>query len=84
VYTKNPSNFQGTDLATHDRVANSTSPITLRNVRQFDRPLQDEWGLYDPRQAGLEALLRKLQSPSSDTDSTHEAPAPAPEPAKKW
>ena len=23
-------------------------------------PLQDEWGIYDPEQAGLAALLRKL------------------------
>ena len=54
------------------------SPITLRNVRQFDRPLQDEWGIFDPRQAGVEALVRKLLSPSNDKDSGVSEPA-APE-----
>ena len=57
-------------------MANSISPISLTNIRQFDRPLQDEWGIFDPQQAGLEALMRKLQSPSGDKDSTHETPAP--------
>jgi hypothetical protein len=57
-------------------VANLTSSLTLRPVRQFDRPLQDEWGIFDPKQAGLEALLRKLSSPSSDDDAAH-APTPA-------
>jgi hypothetical protein len=58
-------------------VANSTSPNAFAPVRQFDRPLQDEWGIFDPRQAGLEALLRKLQSGSSDTDGTHKPLAPS-------
>ena len=53
-------------------VANSTSPLILRPVRQFDRPLQDEWGIFDPQQAGLEALLRRLTSPLADRDSTLE------------
>ena len=57
-------------------VANSTSPLILRPVRQFDRPLQDEWGIFDPQQAGLEALLRRLTSASSDRDSALE-PTPA-------
>jgi len=56
-------------------VANSTSPIMFAPVRQFDRPLQDEWGIFDPQQAGLEALLRKVQSASSDTHE-HKPPAP--------
>lgn len=57
-------------------MANSTSSITLLNVRQHERPIQDEWGIFDPKQAGLEALLRKLQSPSSDEDSRPEPAAP--------
>ena len=57
-------------------VANSTSPVAFAPVRQTDRPIQDEWGLFDPQQAGLEALLRKLQSGSSDTDGTAKPPAP--------
>jgi hypothetical protein len=56
-------------------VANSHSSITLATVRQSDRPLQDEWGLFDPRQAGLEALLRKIRTRAKDVDVTDE-PAP--------
>lgn len=52
-------------------------PITYRNIRQFDCPPQDEWGIFDPRQAGVEALLRRLLSPSKDKDSSaHEPTAP--------
>ena len=79
---KKSSNSPGTALASPCSVANEPSsagsPITFRNVRQFDRPLQDEWGIFDPRQAGVEALLRKLLSPSTDKDSGASEPA-APE-----
>ena len=68
---------EGTAFASHDRVANQISPITFQNVRQSDRPLQDEWGIFDPQQAGLEALLRKVRSRISDGDTTHVPPAPA-------
>ena len=30
------------------------------------RPVQDEWGVYDPAQAGLEAVIRKLASLRED------------------
>ena len=71
----------GTALASCEGVANSGSsvntPLTFRNVRQVERPLQDEWGIYDPQQAGLEALLRKLLSPApGDLDTAHEPAAP--------
>ena len=69
----------GTALASCEGVANSGSsvntPLTFRNVRQVERPLQDEWGIYDPQQAGLEALLRRLLSPApGDNDLAHEPP----------
>ena len=35
------------------------------------RPVCDEWGFYDPEQAGLEAVMRKLASRDEDA-----APAP--------
>jgi hypothetical protein len=57
-------------------VANPVSPISLQNIRQHDRPIQDEWGIFDPKQAGLEALLRKLLSPPHDKDVAHELKAP--------
>jgi hypothetical protein len=38
--------------------------------RSVERPAKDEWGVYDPQQAGLAALYARL-----DTKET--APAPA-------
>jgi len=57
-------------------VANSTSPITFGPIHQFDQPVQDEWGIFDPRQAGVEALLRKLLTPAGDRDIAPKPPAP--------
>jgi len=37
------------------------------------RPVQDEWGIYDPEQAGLEAVLRKL---ADEKDEPSEAELP--------
>lgn len=37
------------------------------------RPARDEWGVYDPQQAGLEALFARL-----DAKASANAPAPAP------
>jgi len=52
-------------------VANQTpsdsSPISFQGVRHPERPVQDEWGIFDPKQAGLEALLKKLLS-TADVD----------------
>lgn len=70
---ESPAFRTGTRLAIRGAVANSISPITLAPIRSVDRPLQDEWGIFDPEQAGLEALLRKLQSRAT----TGEQPAPA-------
>ena len=32
----------------------------LDSLSADPRPVQDEWGIYDPEQAGFEAVLRKL------------------------
>lgn len=56
----------------HSRVAYSNSSLPLAVSRQFDRPVQDEWGMFDPRQAGLEALLRKIQTRSKEADAAYE------------
>ncbi len=42
------------------------------SVSPDPRPVQDEWGFYDPEQAGLEAVLRKLKPENG-------AAAPAPD-----
>ena len=53
-----------------------SSPIPFRTARAFDdRPAQDEWGMFDPKQAGVEALVRKLLSPH-EADRAHDPAAP--------
>ena len=48
--------------------------MAIANNRAVARPAKDEWGLYDPQQAGLAALFARLDA--KDTI----APAPqAPE-----
>ena len=54
----------GTPLAEPGGVANAniktvSEPSTLN--AQPARPACDEWGFYDPEQAGFEAVLRKLE-----------------------
>jgi hypothetical protein len=39
-------------------VANPEAKQTTTDATS--RPVCDEWGLYDPEQAGLEALVRRL------------------------
>jgi hypothetical protein len=53
-------------------VANSNSSVIIAAIRKVDRPAQDEWGMFDPRQAGLEALLRKIQTRSKEADAAYE------------
>ena len=50
--------------------------MSLPNAQLLARPAKDEWGVYDPQQAGLAALFARLDA--RDTN----APAPQP-PAKK-
>lgn len=33
---------------------------------QSSRPVHDEWGFYDPEQAGLEAVIRRLTASRDD------------------
>jgi hypothetical protein len=50
-------------------VANSeTKPAPNRTAATapLDRPACDEWGFYDPAQAGFEAVLRKLEKRAED------------------
>jgi len=55
-------------------VANSNPSVKPPNSL---RPVQDEWGLFDPKQAGVEALVRKLLSATHEADTAkHEQPAP--------
>ena len=50
--------------------------MALTTAQSLARPAKDEWGVYDPQQAGLAALFARLDA--RDTG------APAPQaPAKK-
>jgi hypothetical protein len=42
-----------------------------RDVPRPSTPVQDEWGIFDPEQAGLAAVLRRLR------EMTWAKPAPA-------
>ena len=39
-------------------------------LRSPERPAHDEWGVYDPEQAGLSALFAKLDSRDSKAQDT--------------
>jgi hypothetical protein len=53
-------------------VANSDSKqIAVITVKpQASRPVHDEWGFYDPEQAGLEAVIRRLTASRDDDDDS--------------
>jgi hypothetical protein len=53
--------------------------MAIPTSRSLIRPAKDEWGVYDPQQAGVAALLRRLDS----KDPAAPAPAPAAPAAKK-
>lgn len=65
------SKSEGTELALSVGVNNPYLNLLSTPTTRPRPPLQDEWGVFDPEQAGLEALLRKLTSKSTvkDTDS---------------
>jgi len=57
---------------THKSSQDDEDPIT--------RPLHDEWGVYDPEQAGFEAILKKLSTKKKAPavpDQARPKPAPA-------
>lgn len=50
--------------------------MAINNSRSLPRPAKDEWGVYDPQQAGLAALFARLDSKDA------KAPAPSTAAAK--
>ena len=51
----------------------------IPNNRALSRPAKDEWGVYDPQQAGLAALFAKLDTKEvtiSPASRLSVAPAP--------
>jgi hypothetical protein len=58
--------------------------MAITNSRSIARPAKDEWGVYDPQQAGLAALFARLDSrdgkpavdaPIKNTEIAEAAPA---------
>jgi hypothetical protein len=43
-------------------MATPTHKTSQDDEDQAERPIHDEWGVYDPEQAGFEAILKKLQA----------------------
>jgi hypothetical protein len=69
---------KGTALAVVVNVANPESKQTyvITVKPQASRPVHDEWGVYDPEQAGLEAVIRRLTASREDHDSSGTSLAP--------
>ena len=42
----------------------------IPNDRSLARPAKDEWGVYDPQQAGLAALFSRLDAKDTKTTAT--------------
>lgn len=47
--------------------------------RLLERPAKDEWGVYDPEQAGLAALFARLDTNKKTLPALPAAPAVKPE-----
>jgi len=47
-------------------------PRFVANPSEHQRPVCDEWGVYDPQQAGFEAIVRRL-FPENDESLEDEA-----------
>ena len=41
--------------------------MAIPNNRSLARPAKDEWGVYDPQQAGLAALFQRLDTKDAPT-----------------
>ncbi|HEV3139087.1 MAG TPA: hypothetical protein VGY57_01155 [Vicinamibacterales bacterium] len=64
----------GTRLAVEFGVMSTPHKSAQDDDDRITRPAHDEWGVYDPEQAGFEAILKKL--------STKKKPAAVPDQAK--
>jgi len=49
--------------------------MAIPNKRALARPAKDEWGVYDPQQAGLAALFARLDTKDQKTAPPPLAPA---------
>jgi hypothetical protein len=66
----------GTRVALLRVVENLQPNLEIDPAEKPSRPVQDEWGIYDPEQAGFEAILRRL---GRANDAPLHAPSTAPD-----
>jgi hypothetical protein len=65
---------RGTGLATALVVRIIESTIQIETPDTPPRPVQDEWGIYDPEQAGFAAILRKIREAGNDDADLNPSP----------
>ena len=56
--------------------------MALTNTRLLARPAKDEWGVYDPEQAGIAALVARLDARESKTAAAVPGPVVPEEPSE--
>jgi hypothetical protein len=68
----------GTALAMTSAVANPGSKhlSETKTTSTLARPVCDEWGFYDPEQAGFEALVRRLLPDEDEAQRSKASPLP--------
>ena len=64
----------------NDSESDSESGRAAGSTPKQRRPLPDEWGIYDPEQAGLRAVIRRVLA---NDDDTGESPADPKDPAPR-
>jgi hypothetical protein len=61
-------------------VAEANKPANKPATELAQRPVSDEWGIYDPQRAGLAAVFRQL-SKAEDAEPQHHLKAKPAKPA---
>jgi hypothetical protein len=60
----------GTSLAQSAFVEHPDPKDTTTAKSSSSRPVRDEWGLYDPEQAGLQAVIRRVSAAKDEETFT--------------
>jgi hypothetical protein len=56
-------------------LAQASKRMATTTTRLLARPAKDEWGVYDPQQAGIAALVARLDARDTKTAAAVTAPA---------
>jgi hypothetical protein len=63
--------YRGTHVAIPHGVDTLKPDLIPDSLLSDPRPVQDEWGIYDPEQAGFEAVLRRLGLDDESDERAH-------------